>query len=232
MTISKRDAKLLLILLGIILLLVAYLAIYNPYIAKTEAVDAEIAALAPELSELQGHYANLDAYKSGIDTAAELMDSELRNYPSAIRDEDLIMYATTLQDKTGLRLTGVAFTGAEAILQFQEVSVAENGAVALRDVTAWRSGATATMTLGYQELKDMIDYISKTRTRTSLESVTVTFDSETGELTGDLTFNKYFISGAGDVYSPTEVPSVPLGKDNLFGTLTPAAEAGDATIIG
>ena len=87
LTISKRDAKLLLILLGIIILLVAYLAVYNPYTTRTEAVEAETAALQPQLQELQGYYQNIDSYYAGIDSAAETVEDELRHYPAAVRSE-------------------------------------------------------------------------------------------------------------------------------------------------
>lgn len=220
MTISKRDAKLLLILLGIIILLVGYLAVYNPYVNKTEAVEAETAALQPELTELQGYYQNLDTYEAGIDSAAGTIDNEMANYPTDVRPEDLIMYAIKLEDKIGLSVSSISFSGAEDILDFQLPVKADDGTYSLRDVSAYSSGMTVNCNLGYQQLKDMIDYIADTEHRTSLDTVSVNFNSEDGKLIGTATINKYFVAGADETYVPTEVPNVPLGTDDLFGTFS------------
>lgn len=235
LTISKRDAKLLLILLGIVILLVAYLAVYNPYISKTDAVRAEADALRPQLSELQGYYANLDAYNAGIDECADTMSTQLERYPTDVRSEDLLMYAVQLQQSTGIAVQGISFTGPEVLSQFSEISKADDGTYTTRDAAAMRSGATLTMSLSYQSLKDLLDTLSGEAHRTALDNVGVTYDSETGALTGDATFYRYFITGDGDEYVRTTVPSVPLGTEDLFGTV-PGADGtdtgGDVTIIG
>ena len=227
MTISKRDAKLLLILLGIIILLVGYLAVYNPYVGKTETVEAESAALQPELAELQGYYSNLDSYYAGIDDAADTVQEELEKYPSDVRPEDLIMYVISLEDKIGLDITSIVFSGVDPIITFQTVDENEDGTYAVRDVSAFRSGMTVSCSLGYQEMKDMIDYLADTPLRTALDTVSVSFNSETGKLVGTATINKYFVAGADEEYVATEVPTVPIGTDDIFGTFTVSAESGD-----
>jgi len=227
MTISKRDAKLLLILLGIIILLVGYLAVYNPYVGKTEAVQAETAALQPELSELQGYYQNLDSYYAGIDSAADSMAEELENYPTDVRPEDLVMYTISLEEKIGLDVTSIIFSGVDPIMDFQTVFANEDGSYSTRDVSAFRSGMTISCSLGYQEMKDMIDYLTETPFRTALDTVSVSFNSETGKLIGTATIVKYFVAGADEVYVATEVPTVPIGTDDIFGTFAVSAEIGE-----
>ena len=233
LTISKRDAKLLLILLGIIILLVAYLAIYNPYSAKTAAVEAETAALQPELADLMGYYENLDSYYAGIDAAAQTVEAELRNYPAAIRSEDVILYAVAMENQTGASIQSISFHAEEIQSQFSVMDKAADGSYSTRELTAWRTGATVSCSLGYQQLKKVIDYVNKSGDRSALENVNVTFDSENGQLTGDIGFNQYFVASADDAYAPTAVSGVTLGRDDLFGTAAPAGETGAAgNVIG
>lgn len=234
LTISKRDAKLLLILLGIIILLVAYLAVYNPYTTRTEAVEAETAALQPQLQELQGYYQNIDSYYAGIDSAAETVEDELRHYPAAVRSEDVIMYAIAMEQQTGASISGIAFTGEEIVSQFAVMEKAADGSLASRDMTAWRTGSTVNCSLGYDQLKSLIDYINKSGDRTALDIVSVTYDSESGGLTGEATFYKYFVASAGDAYVPAAVPGVTLGRADLFGTVPAAAQTdtGAGSVIG
>lgn len=227
MTISKRDAKLLLILLGIIILLVGYLAVYNPYVNKTEAVEAETSALRPTLEELNGYYQNLDSYYAGIDSAADTMEEELAKYPTDVRPEDLVMYAINLEEKIGADITGIVFSGVDPIMDFQTVSENEDGTYSIRDVSAFRSGMTLSCSLGYQEMKDMLDYLIDTNFRTALDVVSVSFNSETGELIGSASINKYFVAGSDEEYVATQVPTVPIGTDDIFGTFTVSAESGD-----
>ena len=232
LTISKRDAKLLLILLGIIILLVGYLAIYNPYTAKTEAVEAETAALQPELADLMSYYDNLDEYYAGTDAAAQTVEAELRNYPAAIRSEDVILYAVAMEKQTGATISSIAFAGEEILSQFAVMDKAADGTVAARDLTAWRTGATVSCSLSYQQLKSVIDYVNKSGDRSSLESVSVTFDSESGQLTGDVSFLQYFVAAADDEYVPSGVSGVTLGRADLFGTVAQTAQTGDTAGSG
>lgn len=69
MTISKRDAKLLLCLLGIGIFLLFYLAVYGNLNSQAEKVRADTAALMPELTELRGYNTNRETYQKGIDDA-------------------------------------------------------------------------------------------------------------------------------------------------------------------
>ena len=219
MTISKRDAKLLLILLGIIILLMSYLAVYNPYLEKIEAVEAETAALRPELEKLQGYYQNLNVYQAGIDSASETMTAELANYPSDIRAEDLIMYAVSLENKVGVKVTGITFSEPQPILSFQTISETSDGGWDAVDLTAYRTGMTVSCSLGYQALKDMADYLADTQYRTALDTVSVSFNSESGELIGTAGINKYFVASGTEDYQATEVPKVSIGTDDIFSTI-------------
>lgn len=229
MTISKRDAKLLLILLGIIVLLVCYLAVYSPYTTRADSVRSETEALRPTLEQLQSYSQNLDAYKADTETAKTAIADALTRYPTDVRQEDLIMYTVDMADRTGLSVDSISTDTPAALLQFTENTENADGTLTPRTLTAFTRSATLSCSMTYSALKSMIDYISTSALRTALDSVTVSYDSETAGLTGTVTFDKYFITGDGDTYTATDVPSTALGRDNLFGTLTPAATGTDET---
>lgn len=217
MTISKRDAKLLLILLGIVILLVGYLAFYSKYNDRTDELNAEIKELQTTVQELQVHYNNLDTYYAGMEAAETVIDAELEKYPSAVRYEDQVMYAIGLQKTVGMDVTSIAFSNPAVVSSFQRLSRNGDGVDAAA-VTAYEYASTMTCNLTYAQLKGLISYVDKTALRTSLDNVSISFDAETGELTGSAVINQYCVGDGTEPYVPTAVPAVPLGVDDLFGT--------------
>lgn len=219
MNISKKDARLLFVLLGIAILLASYLLLYDPYTTKADAVSAEINQLRPVLTELQGHYANLPVYEEGVAVARETIEEESKRYPFSVRPEDMIMYAIRLEDRLGMDITSIGFSEAVPVLAFQTFKENGDGEEVPVDVSAYRVSMTVTFDLSYEEFKELARYVAQTKERSSLNSLSLSFDSATGALTGTATIDKFFISDGSEEYVATSVPTVELGRDDLFGTL-------------
>lgn len=217
MTISTRDKKLLLVLLGIAIFCAAYFGLYNTFNNKTAAVDSEIAALAPRLEELRGHSANLSTYQAGISEIAEQVDAELAKFPSDVRSEDLLLYGASLESSVGMSVGSMSFSPAEVISQFNVPSSDEAGGVTLIPNAAFRTGLTVSGQMSYAQLKRLVGYIYSTPERTSLESLSVSYNSESGKLDTSATMAKYFICGSEYIYERTKVPSFKAGVSSPFG---------------
>jgi hypothetical protein len=227
MKLSVRDQKLILILLSIVIFIAAYLGVYNNFVKKTTAIEDEMAALKPRLTELQSYYDNMSTYEQGIDECREAFSAETAQYPNAVRAEDEIMYAVELEEEAGVSISSAAFSEPEFIMALRSVKENEDGSYEAATLSAYRSTMDIACTLSYPELKNMVDYINYTQNCTRLNSVSVSYDSESGELMGDMIIDKYYITGLDDEYRETYVPPMALGTDNIFGTITetePAAE--------
>ena len=219
MRISKRDARLLLLLLGIVIFLFGYFGVFSPYQAKTEEVRDEISALTPTLRELQGYQDHMSAYQAGIDESSATIETEMARYPADVRTEDLVMYAIYLEKDLDIDVTSIEFSDVAAIAQIDSIAKTADG-YAITPLTAYQCSMTASCDLSYAELKSLLLYPGKAPARTTLGSVSVSFDSESGQLVGSVIFDKYFIASGSDPYVPTEVPKVELGTRDLFGTFT------------
>ena len=219
MTISKRDLKLILCLAGIVVFLALYLGVYNHFNAKAEETRTATAALTPELDELRGYSANQQTYTDGI-AAAQATVSELSyRYPNDVRAEDKIMFISALERQLGLSVSAASFSEPAPLLDFSTIRENETGYETV-PVSAFSSGMSLSCILTYPELKSALSYIYDQSYVHSLESVSVSFDSTTGELYGTMNIQKYFITGEDGAYHPTEVPSYPLGTNNIFGSIT------------
>lgn len=75
----------------------------------------------------------------------------------------------------------------------------------------------------YESLKDAVTYLASQAGRMTLDNVTASFDSSTGNLTGTMTVNLYFMTGVDNTYTQPDAGVVDYGTDNIFGSLTSAS---------
>ena len=220
MNISKRDQKLLLILLGLVVFLISYMGVSRAFNNKQAAIQEQIAALVPQDEELKGYYSNLATYQSEIDRMESSVDVSLASYPSDIRSEDLIMYANELQNKVGISVQSISITEPEVISQFSIPKKNGDSSYELVPVAALRTGVSISCALNYDQFKKLIDYIYKSSKQTALVNVSVNYSAETGGLLGNVAIEKYFIASSDYTYSPTNIPKIDSGTTDPFGTLS------------
>ena len=65
----------------------------------------------------------------------------------------------------------------------------------------------------------MVDYLTDQTGRMTLDNVNASFDSSTGNLSGSITVNLFFMAGTGQTYTEPDAGSVAYGTDNIFGTI-------------
>lgn len=107
-------------------------------------------------------------------------------------------------------------------LEGEEVAVdAEPApAIALPDIQLSSTPVAVTYVASYNSIKDLLKAMNEDNMRKSIDSLTMAFDGETGDITGGLAFNMYSISG-GDTdktYEAPRVDGVMFGTSNLFNT--------------
>lgn len=219
MGISKRDQRLLLIFLGLAVFLFTYLTVCKSFDSEKDSVQAEINALTPRLTELQGYYSNLSAYQSGISEIEDSVSTELSKFPPDVRSEDLIMYATELEKELGISIQSITILPPQLISQFNIPQKSEDG-FKLVPVAAMRTGIDMECRMTYAQFKALVTYIYATKERTTLKSVSISFNSESGGLIGNVSLEKYFVSSADYKYVKTEIPPVEMGTSDPFGTFS------------
>lgn len=224
MNLSKRDQNLLLILLGIVVFILAWTGVRNKFNAKAQAEEAQISALEPRLTELRNHRDNVSIYERGIEEIAATVKSEMKKFPNDVRAEDMIMYASGLEKTIGLSVGSISFMPPELLSQFNVPTEGKSGTELLA-YAAFKTGLSIDCELDYSQMKKFISQIYSTPQRTTLESLSVSYNSETAGLTGSATLAKYFLSGEKYVYTPTTVPNVIEGTTNPFGTTNRVTES-------
>ena len=226
MKIAKRDLKLLLILAGLLVFLLLYMLVFNPLQSKISDVKAENAQLSAQVEDLEAKYLRMAEYEEGIKNSRAYVKETLKSFPGDVKEEDILSYLLTMEARQGIRMQSVTFNNPVLVQQFNMMNQVDGQDVGI-PASAYRSTTVMTGTLTYPQAKNVINYFYDSDKQTTLDNVTLTYNAESGKLTGTFELAKYFINFDGAEYVPERVPVVDLGLKDLFGTtaaVAPVAE--------
>ena len=71
----------------------------------------------------------------------------------------------------------------------------------------------------YEGIKNIVARILEDTNRKSLESVLLSYDGSTGQLTGSLIMNSYFLTGIDKPYSQPSLTPIRKGTADIFSTV-------------
>ena len=222
MKIAKRDLKLLLILAGLLVFLLLYMLVFNPLQTKISAVKAENAQLSAQVEELEAKYLRMAEYEEGIKNSREFVKEMLKRFPGDVKEEDILSYLLTMEARQGIHMQSVTFKDPELVQQFKMMTQVDGKDVAV-PASAYRASTVMTGTLNYPQAKNVINYLYDSDKQTTLERVTLSYNVESGKLTGTFDLAKYFVNFDGAEYVPERVPVVDIGLQDLFGTTAAVA---------
>lgn len=216
MQITTKDKKLILMVGGLALFLIVYSYIFRPMQEKTFQMQSEIERLERECRELEIQNTNMEAYEEQIIEYRAAIADAMKLFPVDVKEEDVMSYLLKLQDKNEIELMSVAFNEPLTVVNFDGVMSAD-GEDKMVHMIGQQVSTTATAELTYAKLKDVLNYIYETQTQTTLESVTVVYDSKKELLNGSFDFSRYTLNYDEAEYKPEKLPEVDLGKEDLFG---------------
>ena len=219
MGISKNALKYIMMFLGVLIFIALYLLVYTDYTAKTDAVNLEIATMNTRLSTLSNYNTNLKKYTTGIADAKAAVADILGKYSSMERPEDYIMLAADMESKVGLTLNDISFAEPIAMYAISGVKDGKSDSKPLEPLQLMCYKLTSTFggTMKYDQMKKSLEYISRLNGMTKLGSLSLTYDSSSGLINGSFGLEKYYITGRDIAEHQTTIPSLPLGKNTLFG---------------
>ena len=255
MKVSKRDILILVGFIGILLGGCTFYWVFMPAQEKVEAMEAENAQLRDQIKDLTIKTNNKENYLTEMEKMQKEIEDIYQVFPVNVKAEDVILMAInqelvspmTVESVNIEQLVPVSF--ADQIAPSEEhdytYDLGENDVLGVGDepldtannTTAANSTAEldllynrrATFNYGvsYEGLKRSIRHIVDQPNRMAIETLTVTFDDNTGLLIGSTTLNMYLAPyQEGKEYIQPDFSSVLLGTDNIFGTITIQGEAG------
>ena len=247
MKMSKKDQNLLLFLAGFGVLAIVWGIVVSPMREKTESLRMENSSLKGTAELYQSINMNKDEYEKSVLVLEDKRDNILDDYPSNMLTTDKIMYLTNLENfyVEDVAVAGMAFDVVEEVVpevseeeqanQDAQTTTDEEGNVTEAASTTEEENAenqglhlykvpvNYNFRATYTGSKDMIEYLFDNGYRKSIRNMNLAYDTETGQLAGDMDVDFYYILGTDKLYDPISIPPVRKGVPNVFHTV----EGGD-----
>ena len=246
MKMSKKDQNLLLFVAGLLVLVVVWFMVVSPMREKTESLRIENSSLKGTADLYQSINMNKDEYEKSVLVLEDKRDNILDDYPSNMLTTDKIMYLTNLENfyVDDVAVAGMSFDVVEEVVpevteeeqaqateattdeegNLSEVPPAEGNAEAESlGLHLYRVPVNYNFRATYTGSKDMIEYLFDNGYRKSIRNMNLAYDTETGQLAGDMDVDFYYILGTDKLYDPISIPPVRKGVPNVFHTV----EGGD-----
>lgn len=201
--------------MGVIIFAVLFVNVKGNYDTKTEEVIAENESLQPRLEVLEAHYANIADYEVNIQEAGDYIDEQVTYYPAGVQEEDFLVWVLDWEESIEHEVTSVNLSSGYALYTFPCYVGADDTLV---DMTTGVISVSLDADMSYTQLIKGVDYIYDEEMATALESVSISYNEETGLLGTSFKINKYYLSYEGVEYTPESVSKVVKGLSSLFAT--------------
>lgn len=218
MKISKKETYMLLMFFGVMIVFLSFWFGFRQISAKTEVLSTEADVVEAEVKKYSLIKDNISVYQQGIQDATEKVNEVVGKIPSDVLPEDAVMFARGLEkDNKNTFVGSVSVSDKESV-----TSVTSNPIEATSmPITYYlnKTQVTIAHSNSYSGLKDLIEYVSDSKNRMSINTIMVSYDEESGMLSGTTVVDFYSIQGTGKEYVPQSVNGVGIGTKNIFGTI-------------
>ena len=202
LALSQKDKCLLIGLVGGLFLFVAWYFVYTPFTEKTTTMEMENVALKEKADLYQSINANLPAYEEGIAAYTKEITEIGNRYPVSISREDEIMFLANMENMHTNDLTVENITmsnvtevvaGDVANTEAAVTTETTEAPVETAEIHLYRQPVNYSFRCTYTGVKDMISYVLGQSSTKSIEGMSLSFDSESGNLMGSLDLNQYYM---------------------------------------
>lgn len=214
--ITKKEKKMLLYAAGGLSLVSVYFFILAPGKEERTELKTTSEALAVELEQAQAHADKQEYYEQETAVMQEEIDAVLAQFPSRVTEETTIMYADMLEDDTDIYIPNISIGNSNYLYTLGQ----DSGEVAGSGISLYGTPVVYTFTVPYDDMKKVVRMIQEDEERRNVETITLSYESGSGELVGNMTVHMYAVTGTGKKYVAPNVPSMMLGTDNIFGTVS------------
>ncbi len=212
---TQTQIQWLVLLLMVVIVAIAYRFGYMSFDSKAKAIMTENQQLQVRLTNLQQLEAQRSTFETDAADAKTQLDKIYSRYGTGISPEKSILFVNTLAQETGMEINNLSFTPETMV--YSSTKQKEDGTP---EVVLSSTQLSIDFSVGYDGLKTCMDYINQYPQRMNVESFNAVYDQETGLLKGAMIINEYSMVREGAIDEKPEIGDVPVGIDNIFGTIS------------
>lgn len=210
MKFNEKTFKIIIILLMLMVFAGAFRFGYTNFSDKRDAEKRESRALTAQLLDLQEKQSHKEEYEAEIQRAKDMVDEKLGIFGPGNTPEKSTLYIVDLEQEAGMEVSAVGY-GAESVLYASDLIPTELGLGASLCV----SPLTLSLQTDYEGVKKAVDFVNAAAEKKNISSLNLTFNQETGLLSGTMVVNEYAVYGLGKEYDKPQVEGE-TGVDNIF----------------
>ncbi len=220
LTMTKKDIKLSIILVSLIILGLTYQFVYVKNMDKADAIQEDNKKLNLTLADEKSKYLKKESMLKDSKEYSNQINTILNSYGDGASEEKSIMFIRSLEGVADMKINSAAFTKPEYFLTAtNSKSSSDKDDVAIESLNGHKVTITIAFQVSYEGLKKCLDYIDNYSQKCSVGGLTVSFDSETGNLSGTMDITMYHLQGGNRKYTDPVIPSTDIGTSNIFGTI-------------
>lgn len=218
---GKEIQKFLLMLVLVVLLaVVAVIYLYMPLLEERNAMVAENIKLNERWIELKNMSRDKEVFKEKINASRTEISKVLNRYGVGNTPEKSIMLVTRMEAEVGVKIPSVTFSAPTVLTSVETPMIEDTGEgtynIQYTNIDLLTETLTMNYSCTYEQLKKLIDFINAYPERMNIKSISVSYDSETSNLSGALTLNLFAVTGTDRVYTEPKIEDIRLGEDNIF----------------
>ena len=237
-----KQIKLIISLISVGIFVYSYFVVYEKYAAKTVDAYNEIDIIQKQMKERAEMLIKEEEVLASLEEINRQKQEIMDTYPVYIAKEDNFMFVEKLQKNTKINIMSVDVSDNtsfyETILPAvddetdddkQENKDSKKDAKNDTNKDTKKDAKKATMNglvnaismtflTNYDGIKELSEYIRNYPEPTVIDRLSISYDSSTGALAGNLVLKRFSLTGTGKEYEGTHIEGIDIGTDNIFGT--------------
>ena len=237
---SARDKKIVIVLIGFIVLALAYFLVFMKAQEERDVLKAENATLQSQYDDLSLKASQSEMYKTETAKMNEEMEAIYTKFPSYLKIENGIMDVVELENATNSFVSSFTVGEPSAKDVIVENPTANTDASTDAQTTDGTTDGTTDTTQtnntgvpyqlydvstiiefqsGYAGTKSLINMVVGDSEKKTIDTLNLTYDSGEGKMTGYMFYDTFFLYGLDKPYEAPKIPNINHGTQNVFGTV-------------
>jgi Tfp pilus assembly protein PilO len=217
--IFNQKTFLTIVAVGVVVLLMVYVLVYMDYSERTQEVTASNASVQATIDELQVYADNLPQYESAISDMEAQINERLSEYPADAREEDIIMLAVGLQNKSNITYSTIGMEESEVVYEIPSTVAKQVEMEGYdSDIDFVRKHANLVNVTDYSNLKTIVEQIFASSNRIGIDSISYSKNDTDATLEGSISLYLYSATGTGKEYESPNMTTYRAGTTDMFKT--------------
>ena len=215
--VSERDKKLLIVVMAVLIMALAYFFGYSNLSSQVDELSTKKTALETTKRDLKEKNNNKQKYINDTDKLSKACTVLIDKYDSTTSQPNAIEFFNKTEDVTGVWVKSLSLSPATVLYKFGQIASSNvNGTSSYSsNLVGYKSSINISYEGDYSQWKNFVKYINTYASKSTIDSLTATYNDSTGVVSGTASISLYAIQG-GDRKATEPKFDVKTGTDNIF----------------